>query len=209
LTDCSVGFRPRPHQDRIGRQMRQIGAVDFLKAHAGPKLLAMTEAHLPEHRERLSAHGNAIDVQEAAHCAGVCPHESSFKRTLRMWSNWPSSAEPHKLCRLIAQRPVRNRPGRNEPRPRRRRPKSFPSPKVPRAVARRKIRNRRHPLCANIAVIIARSVRSTPRSSSRPRTPAVPPSPMANLRIVHLQGHQDRAPYSMAHIPKLPKLAAS
>ena len=53
MTDRSVGFRSRQHQDRIGRQIRQAGVVDFFNLLTGPELLEMTEAHLPEHRERL------------------------------------------------------------------------------------------------------------------------------------------------------------
>ncbi len=87
-------------------------------------------------------------MAQAAHTAGVYPRELSFKHTVQMWSSWPRSAEPSELFRLIAQRPVGNRPGRSEPRVRKRRPKSFPWLKVPRAVARRQIRKRRHPLCA-------------------------------------------------------------
>jgi hypothetical protein len=87
-------------------------------------------------------------MAQAAHTAGVYPRELSFKHTVQMWSSWPSAAEPSELFRLIAQRLVGNRPGRSEPRVRKRRPKSFPWLKVPRAVARRKIRKRRHPLCA-------------------------------------------------------------
>ena len=87
-------------------------------------------------------------MAQAAHTAGVYPRELSFKHTVQMWSSWPSGAEPGELFRLIAQRPVGNRPGRIEPRVRKRRPKSFPWLKVPRAVARRKIRKRRHSLCA-------------------------------------------------------------
>jgi hypothetical protein len=87
-------------------------------------------------------------MAQAAHTAGVYPRELSFKHTVQMWSSWPSAAEPSELFRLIAQRPVGNRPGRIEPRVRKRRPKSFPWLKVPRAVARRKIRKRRHPLSA-------------------------------------------------------------
>jgi hypothetical protein len=87
-------------------------------------------------------------MAQAAHTAAVHPRELSFKHTVQMWSHWPSSAEPSELFRLIAQRPVGNRPGRIEPRVRKRRPKSFPWLKVPRALARRKIRKRRHLLCA-------------------------------------------------------------
>lgn len=87
-------------------------------------------------------------MAQAAHTAGLCPRELSFKHTVQMWSSWPGGAEPSELFRLIAQRPVGNRPGRSEPRVRKRRPKSFPWLKVPRAIARRQIRKRRHPLCA-------------------------------------------------------------
>lgn len=87
-------------------------------------------------------------MAQAAHTAGLYPRELSFKHTVQMWSNWPSSAEPGELFRLIAQRPVGNRPGRSEPRVRKRRPKSFPWLKVPTALARRKIRKHRHLLCA-------------------------------------------------------------
>ncbi len=87
-------------------------------------------------------------MAQAAHAAGVNPRELSFKHAVQMWNNWPRGVEPDELFRLIAQRSVGNRPGRSEPRVRKRRPKSFPWLKVPRAVARRKIRKRRHPLCA-------------------------------------------------------------
>lgn len=87
-------------------------------------------------------------MAQAAHTAGVHPRELSFKHTVQLWSHWPVNAEPSELFRLIAQRPVGNRPGRSEPRVRKRRPKSFPWLKVPRAVARRKLRKRCHALCA-------------------------------------------------------------
>jgi hypothetical protein len=87
-------------------------------------------------------------MAQAAYTAGLYPRELSFKHTVQMWSHWPSGAEATELFRLIAQRLVGNRPGRSEPRVRKRRPKSFPWLKVPRVVARRKIRKRRHPLCA-------------------------------------------------------------
>ena len=84
-------------------------------------------------------------MAQAAHSAGVHPRELSFKHTVQMWSAWSSHpcatiAKPGDFFRLIAQRPVGNRPGRIEPRVRKRRPKSFPWLKVPRAVARRRIR---------------------------------------------------------------------
>jgi hypothetical protein len=53
LRDRNVGFRSEQHQCRIGRQIRQAGAVDFFNLLTGPELLEMTEEYLPEHRERL------------------------------------------------------------------------------------------------------------------------------------------------------------
>jgi len=53
LVDRNVGFQSQQHRARISRQIRQAGAVDFFNILTGAELLAMTEAHLPEHRERL------------------------------------------------------------------------------------------------------------------------------------------------------------
>lgn len=87
-------------------------------------------------------------MAQAAYTAAIHPRELSFKHTVQMWTSWPRDADPTELFRLIAQRQVGNRPGRSEPRVRKRRPKSFPWLKVPRPVARRKIRKRRHSSCA-------------------------------------------------------------
>ena len=40
-------------RDRIQRSVRQHRTVDFFNVLTGPQLLDLTEAHLPEHRERL------------------------------------------------------------------------------------------------------------------------------------------------------------
>jgi hypothetical protein len=53
LRDRNAAFSSQQHQKRIGRCARQIEAVDFFNVLTGPQLLEMTEAHLPEHRERL------------------------------------------------------------------------------------------------------------------------------------------------------------
>lgn len=53
MRDRNVRFRSQQHQDRVSRQIGQAGAVDFFNILTGPELLEMTEAHLPEHRERL------------------------------------------------------------------------------------------------------------------------------------------------------------
>jgi hypothetical protein len=53
LVDRNVSFQSQQHRDRIRRQLRQAGAVDFFNILTGSALLDMTDAYLPEHRERL------------------------------------------------------------------------------------------------------------------------------------------------------------
>jgi hypothetical protein len=53
LRDRNVNFQSQQHQVHLSRHIRRVGAVDFFNILIGPELLEMTEAHLPEHRERL------------------------------------------------------------------------------------------------------------------------------------------------------------
>jgi hypothetical protein len=53
LSDRRTQFESRQHRKSIGRRARQIDAVEFFNVLTGPELLELTEAHLPEHRERL------------------------------------------------------------------------------------------------------------------------------------------------------------
>jgi hypothetical protein len=53
LIDRNVRFRRQQHRDRIHRQVGETDALDFFNILTGPELLQITEAHLPEHRERL------------------------------------------------------------------------------------------------------------------------------------------------------------
>lgn len=53
MVDRNVSFQSRQRRDRIRRQAHRVGAVDFFNMLTGPELLERTEAHLPEHRERL------------------------------------------------------------------------------------------------------------------------------------------------------------
>ena len=53
MVNRNVGFQSQQHRAHISRQIRQAGAVDFFNILTGAELLEMTEAHLPEHRERL------------------------------------------------------------------------------------------------------------------------------------------------------------
>jgi hypothetical protein len=53
LKDRNARIQSQQHQKSICRQVHQVNAVDFFNVLTGPELLEMTEAHLPEHRERL------------------------------------------------------------------------------------------------------------------------------------------------------------
>lgn len=87
-------------------------------------------------------------MAEAAAHAGMRPRNASFKHTVQLWTEWTSTPRTAwtaectaALVRLIAQVPVGHRPGRLEPRKRKRRPKPYPWLKVPRAEARRELRD--------------------------------------------------------------------
>jgi hypothetical protein len=88
-------------------------------------------------------------MAQAASNAGIDPRELSFKHTVQLWTEWVSrgmsaAKDDGLLFTLIAQGRVGNRPGRLEPRMRKRRPKPYPWLKVPRAHARRKIKQHGH-----------------------------------------------------------------
>jgi len=53
LVDRNARFQSQQHRDRIRRHAQQVDAVDFFNMLTGPQLLEITEASLPEHRERL------------------------------------------------------------------------------------------------------------------------------------------------------------
>jgi hypothetical protein len=53
LNDPNARIQSQQHQKSIHRRGKQIDAVDFFNVLTGPDLLETTEAHLPEHRERL------------------------------------------------------------------------------------------------------------------------------------------------------------
>jgi hypothetical protein len=88
-------------------------------------------------------------MAQAACNAGMDPRELSFKHTVQLWTEWVSrglsaTKDGGQLFTLIAQCKVGNRAGRIEPRMRKRRPKPYPWLKVPRAIARRKIKIHGH-----------------------------------------------------------------
>jgi hypothetical protein len=53
LKDRNREYRTQQRRTRIDRRAGRTEAVDFFNVLTGPELLATTEAHLPEHRERL------------------------------------------------------------------------------------------------------------------------------------------------------------
>lgn len=53
MIDRNARFHSQQRRDRVRRRAHRVGAVDFFNVLTGPQLLEMTEAHLPEHRERL------------------------------------------------------------------------------------------------------------------------------------------------------------
>lgn len=53
MSDRNAQFTSQQRASRIRHQTRQVEAVDFFNLLTGPELMEMTEALLPEHRERL------------------------------------------------------------------------------------------------------------------------------------------------------------
>lgn len=53
MSDRNAESRSQQHAKHISRSVREVEAVDFFNLLTGPELLAMTDALLPEHRERL------------------------------------------------------------------------------------------------------------------------------------------------------------
>ena len=53
MRDRSSPLRLRQHRSTVTHRVREIEAVDFFNMLTGPELLETTEAHLPEHRQRL------------------------------------------------------------------------------------------------------------------------------------------------------------
>jgi IS4 transposase len=53
LRERNAEFHSEQHRQQIRRRARRVDAVGFFNLLTGPELLEVTEAHLPEHRERL------------------------------------------------------------------------------------------------------------------------------------------------------------
>lgn len=93
MTHRSKAFDRQQHRRRIARRARSGTSLQFFNLLTGPELIRITEAHLPEHRERLypptvtlsmflhqtlAADGScqqALDTWAASQAAeGLCPH---------------------------------------------------------------------------------------------------------------------------------------
>ncbi len=74
MLDRNIGARSRQHRARIGRRVRATDAMEFFNVLTGPELLAVTEAHLPEHRERLYPPTVTLSMfmKQALHEDGSC-----------------------------------------------------------------------------------------------------------------------------------------
>jgi hypothetical protein len=53
LNDRNAEIQTQQHRKRIQRRVEYIDEMNFFNVLTGPELLETTEAHLPEHRERL------------------------------------------------------------------------------------------------------------------------------------------------------------
>ena len=53
MVNRSIRLQSQQHRDRVRRHVSSVGAVDFFNILTAPELLDITDAHLPEHRERL------------------------------------------------------------------------------------------------------------------------------------------------------------
>jgi hypothetical protein len=74
LSDRRARFASQQHRKSIGRRARQIDAVEFFNVLTGPELLELTDAHLPEHRERLYSPTVTLSMfmQQALNEDGSC-----------------------------------------------------------------------------------------------------------------------------------------
>src|ERR1044072_6583545 len=83
LSHRRAEFRSRQHRNCISRALHKIDALDFFNLLTGPELLEQTEAHLPEHRERLYPPTVALGMfmKQVLSEAGSCQ---------RAVSGWPA-----------------------------------------------------------------------------------------------------------------------
>ena len=76
MSNRNAEFERQQHQRSIRRAIRAVEAMDFFNALTGPELLEVTEAHLPEHRERLYPPTVTLSMfmGQAMNTDGSCQH---------------------------------------------------------------------------------------------------------------------------------------
>ena len=76
MSNRNAEFAHQQHQKNIRRAIQGVDAMDFFNALTGPELLEITEAHLPEHRERLYPPTVTLSMfmGQAMHADGSCQH---------------------------------------------------------------------------------------------------------------------------------------
>ena len=78
--NAQLGFQQ--HRESVRQSVRHQRAVDFFNVLTGPLLLEVTEAHLPEHRERLYPPTVALSmfIKQALEADGSC------QRAVNAWA---------------------------------------------------------------------------------------------------------------------------
>ncbi len=74
MRERNVKFHPQQHRQQVSRRARRVDAVGFSHLLTGPEWLAVTEAHRPEHRERLYPPTVALSMslRQALEADGSC-----------------------------------------------------------------------------------------------------------------------------------------
>lgn len=81
MRDRNPAFQSQQHRRTIHRRVGRTQAVDFFNALTGRELLEITEAHLPEHRERLYP----PTVTLSMFMKQVLEEDSSCQRAVNSW----------------------------------------------------------------------------------------------------------------------------
>ncbi|AWP21948.1 IS4 family transposase [Acidiferrobacter sp. SPIII_3] len=74
MRERNAKFHSKQHRQQISRRAQRVDAVGFFNLLTGPELLKVTEAHLPEHRERLYPPTVALSMfmRQALDADGSC-----------------------------------------------------------------------------------------------------------------------------------------
>ena len=74
MRERNAKFHSKQHRQQVSRRAQRVDAVGFFNLLTGPELLEVTEAHLPEHRERLYPPTVALSMfmRQALDADGSC-----------------------------------------------------------------------------------------------------------------------------------------